>query len=211
MKSALQKSLEYAEKFIQPIGNSRVPEYIRKIINEERISSIIDLGCGDGILIYELKREFPKIKITGIDISPRRIKGLKKRFPKEKFYCRDVCNTKIKDKFNMVHCSQVIEHVENDRELISEMKKLLKKNGILVVSSVIKRSFAIYKYWNKGKFVLDPSHEREYKNQKEFLNLFKEDFILIKSWVVPVKRRFILSEIKIPGYYLVYGIWKKRK
>ena len=78
------------------------------------------------------------------------------------------------------------------------------------MDSVIKNPFSIYKYRNKGKFVLDPTHEREYGNQKEFLDLFKKDFKLIKSWIIPVKRRFLSFEIKIPGYYLVYGIWKKR-
>ena len=203
MKSALQKNLEYAEKFIQPLEDPEIPSYLRKIINKEKISSIIDLGCGDGVLVYALKKEFPKIKLTGIDISPRRINGLKKKFPKDTFYCKDACDTQLKNKFDLVYCSQVIEHVEDDKKLVNEMKRLLKKEGYLVVDSVIKKPFAIYKYRNKGKFVLDPTHEREYKNQKEFLDLFKKDFQLIKSWTLPVKRRLPLIEIKILGYYLI--------
>lgn len=211
MSKIIEKNREYAEKFIQKIEYQKVPKHLCSLIKDKNFSSLLDLGCGEGILINSIKREFPKIKITGIDISPRRIGNLKKKFPKEKFYCRDVCDTRLKNKFDLINCSQVIEHVENDEKLVREMEKLIKKSGYLVVDSIIKKSFAIYKYRNNRKFVLDPTHEREYKNQREFLDLFKQSFSLIQTWVSPVKRRFLFFQIKIPGYYLVYGIWKKRK
>ncbi|NMB66792.1 class I SAM-dependent methyltransferase [Candidatus Woesearchaeota archaeon] len=67
---------------------------------------MIDLGCGEGSLVYAIKKRFPNLKITGIDISPRRIKSLRNRFPKEKFYIRDVCNTNLKkNSFDVINCS----------------------------------------------------------------------------------------------------------
>jgi len=167
------------------------------------------LGCGDGGLIHALYNEFPKVKVSGVDISPRRIRGLSEKFPNYRFYCEDVCNTELKENsFDFVHSSQVIEHVEDDGKMISEMFRLLKNNGFLFVSSVIKRPFAVYKYRNKGKFVLDPTHEREYRNIREFLSLFK-NFKLINYRVYPVKRDLASFEIKIPGYYIIEALWKK--
>ena len=157
MKTTLEKNITYSEKFIQPIGNPQVPKDIKEIILKNKIKSMIDLGCGDGFLIYALKKEFPKIKIIGIDISPRRIEGLKKNFPKGNFLVKDVCNTGLKQKFDFVHSSQVLEHVPSDTAMIIEMKRLLKDEGVLFCSSVIKKSWAVYKYWNNGKFVLDQS------------------------------------------------------
>jgi len=207
----LKRNKEYSENFIQPLKNSSIPLYLKEVFKKEKINSLIDLGCGDGILIHALKKEFPKLKIVGVDISPRRVEGLKKAFPKEKFYRRDVCDTELNVKFDFVHSSQVIEHVPSDRKMIKEIGRLLNKEGILFCSSVIKKPWAIYKYKNNGKFVLDPTPEREYKNKKEFLDLFKENFKLIKSEIIPVKRNFLNFQIKIPGYYLIWGIWKKRK
>ncbi len=210
-KTALEKNKEYSEKYIQKIDNPSIPFYLKEILKSKKINSFMDLGCGDGILIHAIKKEFPQIKVVGIDISKRRIDGLKKKFTKDKFYCMNVCDTKLKNKFDFVHSSQVIEHVSSDKEMVKEISRLIKTDGILFCSSVIKKSWAIYQYRNNGKFVLDPTHEREYKNQKEFLDLFKEDFKLIKSWIVPVRRRVLGISIKIPGYYLIFGIWKKRK
>ncbi len=206
----LEKNRKYSDNFVQRVGQLSVPIEIKKIIAENHMKNFIDLGCGDGLIIGSIKREFPQLKVTGVDISPRRINGLRIKFPKEKFYCADVCNIPLNQKFDFVHSSQVIEHVEDDHLMIKEMRRLLSDQGVLFVSSVMKSFPMIYKFRNNGKFVLDPTHEREYKNPQEFLDLFKKDFRLIKSWVEPVKRNFLNFQIKIPSYYLIYGIWKKR-
>lgn len=203
MKTALEKNREYSEKFIQPLNTPNLPKEIKDIIKNEKIKSIIDLGCGDGAFVIAVKKEFPHIKITGIDISNRRIDGLRKKFPKDNFYARDVCNTRIKKKFDLVYSSQVIEHVENDQEMVKEMRRLCKNKGILFCSSVIKKPWAIYQYRNNGKFVLDPTHEREYRNQKEFLDLFKKDFRIISYWKTKTRRKKLGITFRIPGFYEV--------
>ena len=207
----LEKNREYANKYFQNVKNPVLSKEIRNFLSKKEVKKVIDLGCGEGSFIYALKLFDNSINVTGIDISERRINGLKKKFPNDNFYVRDVCDTKLKEKFDFVHSSQVIEHVENDKKMVKEISRLLKKEGILFCSSVIKKPGAIYKYRNNKKFVLDPTHEREYVNKEEFLNLFKEDFKLIKSWVEPVRRNFLGLNFRIPGYYLVFGIWKKRK
>ena len=207
----LEINKKYSEKFIQPMKNPKVPKEIKNIIKNNNVKSMIDLGCGDGILIHAIKKEFPKVKVSGVDLSPRRIAGLRDKFSKYNFYCVDATNTKIKEKFDFVHSSQVIEHVPSDKQMVCEMHRLLKSGGILFCSSVIKKRGSIYKYRCDGKFALDPTHVREYSNQKEFLDLFKADFKLIKSEVTPVYRTLFGLSIRIPGFYLVGGIWKKRK
>ncbi|MBS3087480.1 class I SAM-dependent methyltransferase [Candidatus Pacearchaeota archaeon] len=210
-EDVLRKNAEYSNRFIQPIGESEISVEIRDILVNRKIKSVIDLGCGDGIFVYPLKKKFPKVDIVGVDISPRRIAGLKERFPNSRFYIRDVCDTKLKEEFDLVYSSQVIEHVSSDKEMVEEMSRLLKSKGVLFCSSVIKKKFAVYKYKCNGKFALDPTHVREYKNQKEFLDLFRKDFKLLKSWKVPVTRGLLGIQVRIPGYSLVYGIWEKRK
>jgi len=207
-KSAIEKNREYSEKFIQKIENPEVSNRIRSILSRNKVESFVDLGCGDGMLIHALKKEYPKIKVVGVDISQRRVSGLAKKFPKDNFYVKDVCDTKLKQKFDFVHSSQVIEHVSSDKKMVEEMSRLLKKDGVLFCSSVMKKPWAIYQYRNNGKFVLDPTHEKEYQNLREFVSLFKDDFKLIECWRTSVYRRFFGMLLRIPGFYHVYGVWK---
>ena len=212
MKSALETNKEYSDSYVQKIDEGSIPKIVKEILErDDSVKDIIDLGCGYGGFINSIKTFDYSKKVTGIDISPKRIEFLKSKFPKDEFYVADVCDTKIKKKFDLVYSSQVIEHVEDDKKMTTEISRLAKEKGYVYVSSVIKKPFSIYKYRNRfGKFCLDPTHEREYKNLKEFLDLFKENFKLINYNIFPVKRKFFGFEIKIPGYYIVEGLWKIR-
>ena len=209
MKKAIEKNIEYSDKYKQKITDTEIPKMIQEIVNNKKIIKIIDLGCGDGGLISSIDKKRKDKKIWGVDISPRRISYLKKKFNKYKFFCKDICSTDLKENFfDLIISTQVIEHVGNDEKLVKEMYKILKKNGYLYVSSVIKKPFAIYQYRNKGKFVLDPTHEREYGSKKEFAVLFKDKFKLIKLKIYPVERKKIIK-FKVPGYYIIETLWKK--
>lgn len=211
MGDALKKNLQYSEKYKQRIANPTVPRVLRVLINRKNVKNILDLGCGDGAIITSIKRDYNEKKIWGVDISPKRINRLKEKFNNFDgcfFLCKDVCNTGLKKKFDILICTQVIEHVDDDKKLVKEIYRLEKKSGYLYITSVIKKPWAIYRYRNKGRFVLDPTHEREYKNKEEFISLFKNKFRLLKLFVFPVTRKKIFT-FRIPGYYIIETLWKK--
>ena len=138
--------------------------------------SIVDLGCGDGRVIFALHRRFSLKnvgEVVGVDISRERIERLKKNLPFVKGIVSDASNVKElpSHSFGFVICSQLIEHVEDDARLLLEIKRLLKCGGIAYLSSVVKKHHAIYFYYKNGSFKLDPSHVREYKSVDEFVDL----------------------------------------
>jgi len=210
MKDTLQINKEHSERYVQHKGYYEIPQLLREFIEKSKV--ICDLGCGDGAFIFSVAQEFPKIKIIGVDISPRRINGLKEKFKQQNylFLCEDVCETSIgSDSVDLVFCSQVIEHIQNDKRLVEEINRIIRPGGYLWISSVIKKAWAIYKYRNRyGNFVLDPTHEREYKDEKEFKNLLKNKFEIITLEVLPVRRKYLIP-IRIPGYSVVRSLARK--
>jgi len=138
--------------------------------------SIVDLGCGDGRLIFALyKRGLLKNvgEIVGVDISEERIGRLTKELPFVKGIISDASNVKeLPDSsFDFIICSQVIEHVENDNALVQEIRRLLKVGGLAYISSIIKKWYGVYFYFRDGSFRLDPTHVREYSSVDEFVSL----------------------------------------
>lgn len=210
-KKALEVNKNYSERFVQPnVKKGLVPVYFKKYLKNS--NKVVDLGCGDGGIIYGFNKENKNLKITGIDISPRRINHLKDNFPEYKFLCEDVCKTSLKSNSqDIVYSSQVIEHVEDDNKMLQEIKRIAKKNAVIYLSSVIKKPWAIYKYRNrKGKFCLDPTHEREYHSIDQFSKIISKNGLkIIKIWKIPVKRRFLGMTIIIPGFYLIEVLCKK--
>ncbi|MEM3648011.1 MAG: class I SAM-dependent methyltransferase, partial [Thermoproteota archaeon] len=121
---------------------------------------MVDLGCGDGRLIFAMYRKglLNSVgEVYGVDISSERIKRLKKELPFVKGIVSDAQNAReLPDSsFDLVICSQLIEHVKDDDALVLEIKRLLKSGGLAYVSSVVKKWYGIYFYFNNGSFRLD--------------------------------------------------------
>lgn len=210
MKSALEVNREYSEDYVQKLTTYKVPKMLEDYTGV--YVDFLDLGCGDGRLITSIKKDYPKAKVTGVDISPRRIKKLILTFPFDTFLVEDVCHTSLKsESFDLIACEQTIEHVEDDKVLVKEIDRLLIPGGRLYITSVLKMPLAWYKYKNRhGKRCLDPTHEREYPSNKAFLDLFKE-YHLIDTKTTHVGRLFHGINIIIPGYYIIEALFKKSK
>jgi SAM-dependent methyltransferase len=96
----------------------------------------------------------------------------------------DACNVKKleNDVFDIVISSQLIEHLPNDIDLLQEIWRLVKDDGVVYISTVIKKWYGFYIYRNKGKFRLDPTHVREYSSKEIFLNLLERNRLKILEY-----------------------------
>lgn len=107
-------------------------EIIKLIDNQPK--RILDIGCGDGVFTKILKDSF-KSEVYGIDISKKALKKAQKRGIKIKNYDIDGKKLPFKNNyFDLVICGDVIEHIINTSKLIKEVKRILKKGGIVIAS-----------------------------------------------------------------------------
>jgi|NGEPerStandDraft_9_1074522.scaffolds.fasta_scaffold00184_7 ubiquinone/menaquinone biosynthesis C-methylase UbiE len=153
-----------------------VPELLEKCLKQKTNSSILDLGCGEGKILFALKnKNLLKNcqKIVGVDISNVRIQKFLQSVDGSIGIVSDACNVKqLEDSsFDVIISSMVIEHVPDDRLLLKEIKRLLKKDGRAYVSSVIKGKHSFYIYKNNGVMRLDPTHVREYDSEENLKSL----------------------------------------
>ncbi len=148
--------------------------------------SFLDLGCGDGSLLYFLnKKGYLKDKeVYAVDFSKHRI-GLIKKI-NSKFHCfvNDACNiTNIKNNsIDFLNSTQLIEHVSDDKKMVKEISRILKKGSIVYLSTVFKKWYGWYFYKCNGKWALHPEHIREYTKDKQLIDLFeKEGFKVLEN------------------------------
>lgn len=101
------------------------------------IKNIIDLGCGDCGMLKMIPRI---VNYTGIDISPTQINYAKKTIKvsqrkNAKVKIGDVLDLKIKDDtFDAALLCDVVEHVLKPEKLFEEAKRIVKKNGYIIIS-----------------------------------------------------------------------------
>lgn len=107
---------------------------IRRITNKE-INRIADIGCGDGHLIQTIIKERNNVsEIYGIDMSKIRLNRVKSISKKIKIVKADVTHLPFEDNFfDVVICSEVLEHVKNYEKAIKELLRVTKNQLIMTV------------------------------------------------------------------------------
>ena len=142
-------------------------------------NKLIDVGCGDGVLLYALKEKGYLASIKekwATDLSIKRLMGIKKTFKGIKTKQDDAqeLSKMPKNYFDTVLTTQVIEHVKDDGAMLKAMKKICKIGGIIFIETVFKKKYAWYFNKNQyGERVLDPTHEREYTSENELFDKVK--------------------------------------
>ena len=145
----------------------RWEQVAKKFIKKYKLnnqSNILDLGCGKGFLLFEIKKILPKIKITGIDISKYGLKNSKKEISQFLFKADLRKKLKFKSKeFDFVFSINTLHNLEINHliQAIKEMERVGKKHFICSES---------------------------YRNEKELFNLqcwalTCESFFSKKEWV----------------------------
>lgn len=80
--------------------------------------SVLDVGCGPGLLLEEIKSNFPHAKLHGSDFSELAIEIAKENVPEGDFFIIDLSKDKINATYDVVVCSEVLEHIEDDESAI---------------------------------------------------------------------------------------------
>lgn len=111
-------------------------EIIIEEIKDKEKFRILDLGCGSGELLKEIKSKYPDKLLFGGDISDKALKILDKYKITENLYKVDLNNNiKINEKFDVIIMSEVIEHLSNWMHVFTKLSELLNSGGIIIITT----------------------------------------------------------------------------
>ena len=164
---------DYSQRFQFYDGD--VPEILSSFLTKVKWTNLLDLGCGDGALLDALKNQgyLQGKSVNTVDLSESRIDLVRQYNPEFTCYVGDACSTKFSDSsMDFVISTQVIEHVDDDESLVREVYRLLKPGGIAYISTIFKKWYGWYFYRCQGKWVIDPTHLREYMSDEQLLDVF---------------------------------------
>jgi glycosyltransferase involved in cell wall biosynthesis/ubiquinone/menaquinone biosynthesis C-methylase UbiE len=133
---------------------------------------VLDAACGTGYGSHYLA-EFAK-EVIGIDISKEAITYAKEHYQREniQFKAMDVHNLEFPDKYFDAVCSfETLEHLEEPVKFVSEVKRVLKDDGIFIISTPYTKRTT---YNPKN-----PYHKVEF-SRKEFEGFLKKYFMNVE-------------------------------
>lgn len=91
-----------------------VYEYALMIFKKKNFQTVLDIGCGSA---FKLLKYFGEFKTHGVEVNPF-LNILKGKFPKKSWYS---WNDKWLNEYDLLICSDVIEHVENPEVFIKNL------------------------------------------------------------------------------------------
>jgi 2-polyprenyl-3-methyl-5-hydroxy-6-metoxy-1,4-benzoquinol methylase len=144
----------YASSFSNRYMNQKRCYSLLKAVSEElgRLGArsktgtikILDIGCGDGALIYKLKALIdPKrdLYFMGLDLSALDIDFANRR---KAYYGHKNCDFLVGDiatavippqTFDMIICSEVVEHLKEPEQLLRQVRIFLRDGGLFIVTT----------------------------------------------------------------------------
>lgn len=193
--------------------------FILNGIHSHKPQRVLDIGCGRGFYT-KLTSFFPYVKeIQSIDANPEYVKKAKRNVGNDKrvtIKVGSIFNLPFKDNyFDCIIASEILEHLSDDKKAVTELHRVLKKNGTLLVSVpnknypflwdplnwVLERFFNTHinkdRWWLAGIWA---DHERLY-SVKEIKNLLAKKFSITRletviSWCWPF------------AHFILYGVGK---
>ena len=110
--------------------NKRI-SVLKEYIQFWSVKNIIDIGCGEGLLIKFLAAHFKHISYTGIDLLDNTIDKTNKIFD---YIVLSAENIALRSNtFNVVIFNSVLHHIDNPELAIREAMRICKKKGTLVI------------------------------------------------------------------------------
>jgi 2-polyprenyl-3-methyl-5-hydroxy-6-metoxy-1,4-benzoquinol methylase len=106
---------------------------VEKHLKPNGKTALLEVGCGTGDFIRTLV-ESDKLKITGSEVYLKGLMQAKKSFPHIEFVQFDVSQGAIGIEFDMICAFDVIEHINDDTKALSNIYRMLKPNGVVLLS-----------------------------------------------------------------------------
>ena len=189
LKNTRNKFAITGKGIIGMILNMLIPNYslvlLRNIVNDKSVK-ILDVGCGDGALLYDLN-----------EIGYKKLFGIDPYIENDIIYQNGLCIFKksifdLHDKFDLIMFHHSFEHIKEQFETLKKVKELLEPDGYVLICLPTVSSFAWEKYKENWVQLDAPRHY--------FLHSTNSMEILSEKCGLAVKDiQFVSSEFQFIG------------
>jgi 2-polyprenyl-3-methyl-5-hydroxy-6-metoxy-1,4-benzoquinol methylase len=141
MKSFSQESPDILEEKPRLQIAYQIKNVLSKHLREKQMSDLklLDIGCSSGVITHYLAGFFKNT--VGIDIDTDAIQIAKQKYTRKNlayFYMNSVHTSFKSGEFDVVLCHQVYQYIKDHRQLVDEIKRVLKPAGICYFAGINK-------------------------------------------------------------------------
>lgn len=161
---------EVEEKSFWCRSRNRLLQYlIKKFSQHFSKPKFLEVGCGTGFTL-EYLTSIPNLSLTGSELYLRGLNSARKRLPEIEFIQLNIVEeVPFTNAYEMVGAFDVIEHIDDDIQVIKNVNQILTKGGYFIIA------VPQYKFmWSRLDELV--SHKRRYSYQELSTKLQAQGF-----------------------------------
>lgn len=119
----------WMKRFHKPVLNELANKEIK----------VLDLSCGSGELLKEIRARFPKVRLYGVDISSKMLDLARKKLPEKEITLQkmDVHILQYQDNyFDLVVSTESFHHYYDQARVLKEMKRVVNNKGKVMIVDI---------------------------------------------------------------------------
>lgn len=111
--------------------------FVRDEVLATDAQKILDVGCGDGRLVYELEKKDPTRHYVGIDISERALQFARGFTRHSEFKVFDIITKPYPEQFDACTYIETIEHIQPEliKQMVANIAASLKPGGMMYLTT----------------------------------------------------------------------------
>ena len=154
---------------------------------------ILDMGCGTGQLLREIKERFSgvNLELTGVDVAEKMIEEARLRSEGIEYSSDSVDSFKeAQNSFDIILCSHSFPYYPDKQKVVEKFSRLLKKGGWLMLAQASVNNFYDKIVMNLVKLT---TSQASYPSLKEIHKMFSNEFDEMKD--IKIKEKFFMPSI----------------
>lgn len=121
--------------------------WILDLLARRPFQSLLDVGCGNALLLELIDARFPGKRLTGADLSDVALTSNRRRLPHMDFVAADLAKDSLPGGFDVVICTEVIEHLDDPKGAIQKLAASCSPGGRVVITCPTGRLHPTEKYF----------------------------------------------------------------
>jgi SAM-dependent methyltransferase len=99
-----------------------------------KAQSFLEIGCGTGFVLQRIEQSFPHLTCSGSEIFSRGLEFAHQRLARTNLFQMDARNIPFSEEFDIIGAFDVLEHIEQDREVLKQMYQAIQIGGGIMLS-----------------------------------------------------------------------------